>query len=505
MRMKRILTMTAVAAVCVLLQRDALGQYIRPESSFYVKPSAGLSSYLGDNDKTPINLNFDAWKVDGKAPLTAGLELGYHFNQRFDVGLGYRYGDYPVIRQVGDALVPQESRNTDRHTVDLLFRYMIMADRWRVSPYVQAGVNTIFGYDNPATENEFVIGPTAGLGLDFAVTDRSSIVVEWNSDFSSPDMAIDFRENNGFGQFDMLGSLTLGLKFNFSKPFVPVEVYGVDGPAALITDEMGTFTANTNSEDATTPATYQWDFGDGQTGAGLTTTHSFATAGNYTVTFTASNRKSTDVQTLTVLVEPPPVPAEITTMTADPMQPDNRTEVHFTAGTLGDEPINYTWSFGDGNTATGSNPMHTYAEPGTYTVELTAANDVGSDTRTLTLNVVPYLPPYCATTTEMNATFFEKNSAELTEDGRAHLDENIQVLNDCINLSVQVEGWASPNESNANTLSGDRANAVEAYYIENGIAASRIVAQGRGAAGEAKVKEGAPQFRRVDSIPRQNN
>ena len=35
----------------------------------------------------------------------------------------------------------------------------------------------------------------------------------------------------------------------------------------------------------------------------------------------------------------------------------------------------YAWSFGDGSTGTGSSPSHTYAEEGTYTVELTVTDD----------------------------------------------------------------------------------------------------------------------------------
>jgi len=37
----------------------------------------------------------------------------------------------------------------------------------------------------------------------------------------------------------------------------------------------------------------------------------------------------------------------------------------------------YLWKFGDGNTSTVANPTHVYKEKGTYTVSLTAINDVG--------------------------------------------------------------------------------------------------------------------------------
>ena len=47
-------------------------------------------------------------------------------------------------------------------------------------------------------------------------------------------------------------------------------------------------------------------------------------------------------------------------------------------------PTSWLWDFGDGNTSTAQNPTHTYAADGQYTVELTATNQYGSDTETVT-------------------------------------------------------------------------------------------------------------------------
>ena len=43
-------------------------------------------------------------------------------------------------------------------------------------------------------------------------------------------------------------------------------------------------------------------------------------------------------------------------------------------------PTQFEWDFGDGNSATGFSPTHTYTTTGTYDVQLIATNDVGSDT-----------------------------------------------------------------------------------------------------------------------------
>jgi len=53
----------------------------------------------------------------------------------------------------------------------------------------------------------------------------------------------------------------------------------------------------------------------------------------------------------------------------------------------------WSWSFGDGATSTLQNPSHTYANPGNYTVALTATDSVGSDTNTKTNYIVASAPP----------------------------------------------------------------------------------------------------------------
>jgi PKD repeat protein len=43
-------------------------------------------------------------------------------------------------------------------------------------------------------------------------------------------------------------------------------------------------------------------------------------------------------------------------------------------------PGKWLWDFGDGSNSTEQNPVHTYKKPGTYKVNLTVWNDLGSDT-----------------------------------------------------------------------------------------------------------------------------
>ncbi len=80
-----------------------------------------------------------------------------------------------------------------------------------------------------------------------------------------------------------------------------------------------------------------------------------------------------------------PVPgqyAPVADFTASPTSGNGPLTVQFTDTSL-NTPTMWYWDFGDGSSAgTTASPSHTYADPGTYTVTLTATNLYGSDTIT---------------------------------------------------------------------------------------------------------------------------
>jgi outer membrane protein OmpA-like peptidoglycan-associated protein len=120
----------------------------------------------------------------------------------------------------------------------------------------------------------------------------------------------------------------------------------------------------------------------------------------------------------------------------------------------------------------------------------------------MTINFSIYESDYCSEVVEMNAAYFARNSSVLTVEARASLQENLQILSDCPNTNVRVEGFAAPGERNAQSLSEDRARAVEQFYSDNAVAVSRIMAVGQGRVqGQTSKKEGIEQFRRADTIP----
>ena len=142
-----------------------------------------------------------------------------------------------------------------------------------------------------------------------------------------------------------------------------------------------TFDGSASADPDGSIASYDWNFGDGNTGAGVSPTHTYAAPGNYTVSLTVTDDAGdTDTATSTAnIVAAPQDPI------ADPNGPYNGFEgqpVTFDGSGSSDPDggtINqYDWDFGDGNTGTGVSPTHTYAAAGTYTITLTVVDDEGA-------------------------------------------------------------------------------------------------------------------------------
>ena len=281
-----------------------------------------------------------------------------------------------------------------------------------------------------------------------------------------------------------------------------VEVLTVDGPDRLETGDSGSFSAAAN-EDAKPPVTYTWSFDDGATADGPAMTRSFDEAGAYGYTVTASNAKGkfTVSESGSVTVTDPPVPAQLIALLASSTSVDTQTPVEFSANVRGDAPLSYAWSFGDGTTSTDPRPVRVFMEAGSYGVSLELSNAHGRDDRSVTINVSAYEAAYCQDLAEMNVAFFERNGSVLTDAGQQALMDNLDILNECPNLNVRVEGMASPFERNGMELSEDRARAVKDFYTAQGIAGRRVLTVGLGQASGTSKKSGADQFQRADTVP----
>jgi len=174
------------------------------------------------------------------------------------------------------------------------------------------------------------------------------------------------------------GSKTL-IKTNYITVTPPVPVANftgtpTTGPAPLSVSFTDTSTGS--------PSSWIWMFGD--MGAGNTSTlqnptHTYLSAGTYSVNLTVTNAggSNTLIKTNYITVVTPPV----ANFTGTPLSGPAPLLVVFTDTSTG-SPMDWNWTFGDigaGNTSTVQNPSHTYTTAGTYSVNLTVTNAGGSN------------------------------------------------------------------------------------------------------------------------------
>ncbi|MEP6846358.1 MAG: PKD domain-containing protein, partial [Panacibacter sp.] len=123
-----------------------------------------------------------------------------------------------------------------------------------------------------------------------------------------------------------------------------------------------------------------WDFGDGQTGSGLSVAHTYTALGTYTVTYKANFGGCNSTVTRVIDVTNKPTAAFTSPSVLTSCSPPLTVQFANTSASAS----SYIWDFGDGTSSTISAPQHTYTASGNYTVSLIAISLGGcSDTVTV--------------------------------------------------------------------------------------------------------------------------
>ncbi len=147
------------------------------------------------------------------------------------------------------------------------------------------------------------------------------------------------------------------------------------GPACL--GNQVTFNDLSISNTTGTISGWTWNFGDPTSGTANNSalqhpTHTYNTAGNYTVALVVSIPGGcSDTITHQITVSPPP------SVDFTPVAGCNGDTTQFTSTVNLATTQGYYWQFGDGGTAFTANPIHIYTTAGTYTVTLTITDTAG--------------------------------------------------------------------------------------------------------------------------------
>ncbi len=135
-------------------------------------------------------------------------------------------------------------------------------------------------------------------------------------------------------------------------------------------------------------ASYEWDFGDEETGTGVTADHSYIAVGDYTVKLTVKNNAitATSEKTITVLEDETELVAAIETGKEGCAYVP--CTINFDASKSTGAIESYEWDFGDDLTGTGVQAEHAFNSLGSFTVTLTVSDASGnSDTTSVVIGV----------------------------------------------------------------------------------------------------------------------
>jgi PKD repeat protein len=259
--------------------------------------------------------------------------------------------------------------------------------------FLKLVVNNTFGCKDSITDTV-----TAGGVVNLSVTAPDTVECAYNNlSFSNPvtaavsvmwyfgDGAIDsgntvshFYTAGGTYQLKMVITSADGCKDSAVRTIVvyprPVVGFSINDSGQCINGNAFSFTNSSGISSGS--MTYLWDLGTADTSTQVNTSKVFLLPGTYNIFLKAtSDLGCSDSITQQVNVHPKPV---LNFSINDSDQCLNTNAFSFTnASTISTGIMNHFWDFGDGSTADSANPVKTYANHGTYEVELRVTSGNG--------------------------------------------------------------------------------------------------------------------------------
>ena len=172
----------------------------------------------------------------------------------------------------------------------------------------------------------------------------------------------------------------------------PVATFTAD-PLAGAAPLLVSFNAGGSTDSDGTIVSYEWNFGDGNSGTGIAPTHTYQAEGDFVAQLIVTDDSAaSDTFSITIAVNSNNI-APTATFTATPPTGTAPLSVFFDGSGSTDPDgiiVSYVWDFGDGNTSTGDTTSNVFAAEGTYNVRLIVTDDsAATDTFVVSVVVSP--------------------------------------------------------------------------------------------------------------------
>jgi len=339
--------------------------------------TAAIAATPGLTGEIPLQIRFDAsdsaslkgtivkyeWNFGDGSELQTGKTVSHVYQES---------GSYSATLKI-----TEDSGNTAETTVE------VVAQSGASIPEAVISTDVLL---NPETGELY---GTLPLKVEFDGSkskDPSKDIVDYEWDFNS-DSVVDQDGAKAVKTFDQVGTFIVTLtvrdtegneanttlNVTVTEPGIIAVISAVpqEGTAPLIVQ----FDGSGSSAFDGSIVSYEWEFGDGSpvTVTGASLSHKYNTVGNYTVRLKVVSNKSEQAETtLVIYVREVPLRACFTPSRKNGMAP---LTVTFDSACSTGTVSTYSWKFGDGEVSDTRKPNHTFAAPGTYTVELEVADD----------------------------------------------------------------------------------------------------------------------------------
>ena len=246
------------------------------------------------------------------------------------------------------------------------------------------------------TEDIEVLGaPTVGFTADYTVGENSATFTSTSTNVTTHSWAFGDGETGSgpevthiyaaAGTYEVTLTVTGPCGEETMSQMITVVLPPAGGFTAGNVNGCAPFDVSFMANDQGEGHTYEWSFPGGTpaTSTDPNPVVSYTTAGTYDVGLTVTNAAGSVTSTEEGMVTVGETPAA-----SIDMETTLGSLTIGVEGPMGPGIDSWSWNFGDGNEGSGQTASHTYAEAGTYTVELTTTNECGTNTATMEVTVL---------------------------------------------------------------------------------------------------------------------